>query len=219
MSSSTGAFRLDMTMMFAVHTALRRELEQIARIAAGTTDDPVRILRTAAGWQMFKTYLHVHHTSEDDTLWPVMEGVLAQRPDDLALLAALEAEHAGIDPLLESIDAALVDREYGHERLGGLTDGLVTALTTHLRHEETDGLPLIDAVVTDQQWAAFGQEHGKRIGPDAPRYLPWVLDAQDAAITADILERMPEPLRVAYRDQWRGAYLSMDRWAAGSQRD
>jgi len=219
MTGTNGAFRLDMTMMYAVHAALRRDLEQIARIAARTTDDPVRILRTATGWQMFTGYLHVHHTCEDDALWPVMARTLAQRPDDLALLAALEAEHARIDPLLESIDAALVDPEYGHQRLGGLTDELVSALTAHLRHEEVDGLPLIDAVVTDQQWAAFGQEHGTRVGADAPRYLPWLLDGRDTSTTALILQRMPEPLRQSYQDQWRPAYVSTDRWAAGSPLD
>ena len=65
---------------------------------------------------------------------------LADRPDDLALLDAMEAEHAAIDPLLESIDAALVDREGGPERLGDLVDALHTNLTGHLTHEEADAL-------------------------------------------------------------------------------
>ena len=118
-------FKLDMTMMFAIHDALRRELVQIARITDRVTDDPQHILRSAAGWQMFKSYLHVHHTCEDDMLWPVLEQSLASRPDDLALLAALEAEHAAIDPLLAAIDAALPDRDSGPEQIGGLTDALV----------------------------------------------------------------------------------------------
>ena len=54
---NTKAFRLDMTMMFAIHDALRRELQHIARITASTTDDPNHIIRSAIGWQMFKTYL------------------------------------------------------------------------------------------------------------------------------------------------------------------
>jgi hypothetical protein len=50
-------FRLDMTMMYAMHHALRRELERIARITARPDDDPRHVLATAAGWEMFKTYL------------------------------------------------------------------------------------------------------------------------------------------------------------------
>lgn len=212
--SNTKAFRLDMTMMLAIHDALRRELQHITRITADPTDDPSRILHSAAGWQMFKTYLHVHHTCEDDLLWPVMEQKLADRPDDLALVVALDAEHATIDPLLSAIDAALADRDSGPRRLGALTDALATALTAHLSHEETDGLALIDATVAERQWEQFGNEHGKRLRPEAPRYLPWLLEGQDSRKTDRILENIPELLRHAYRDQWRPAYAEFDRWAA-----
>ena len=78
--------RLDMTMMYAVHDALRREAEHIARLSARAGDDPWRVLRTAAGWEMFKAYLRVHHTTEDDVLWPAMHEALTERPDGLALL-------------------------------------------------------------------------------------------------------------------------------------
>ena len=66
----------------------------------------------------------------------------------LTLLAALEAEHAKIDPLLGAIDAALSDRDSGSQRLGALTSELATAVIDHLAHEEAAGLELIDATVT-----------------------------------------------------------------------
>ncbi len=214
--NTTKEYRLDMTMMFAIHGALRRELGHIARVAAKSSDDARHVMVTAAGWQMFKSYLHLHHACEDDMLWPVMEKSLAERPDDLALLAALEAEHAAIDPLIRAIDATLANLanpSSGSERLGDLADALSTTINTHLRHEEGEGLGLIDANVTEQQWQDFGQEHGKRNGPDAPRYLPWLLDGLDDAAAEHILERIPGPLRAAYRDEWLGAYHRSDRWA------
>ena len=91
-------YKHDMAMMLAFHDALRRELGHIARVTASRTDDPRHVMATAAGWQMFKNYLHVHHGCEDDVLWPALERTLADRPDDLALLAAMEAEHAAIEP-------------------------------------------------------------------------------------------------------------------------
>jgi hypothetical protein len=36
----------------------------------------------------------------------------------------MEAEHAAIDPLIETIDAALVDRDSGPERVAELTGAL-----------------------------------------------------------------------------------------------
>ncbi|WP_084963218.1 hemerythrin domain-containing protein [Thermoactinospora rubra] len=204
--------RLDMTMMFAVHDALRRELTHLARITSRTGDDPRRLLAAAVGWELFKGYLHVHHTSEDDKLWPAMRRAVAGRPDDLALLDAMEAEHAVIDPLLAAIDAAVADADSGHERLGGLVDQLTTDLTGHLKHEETDALPLIGATLGEREWTEFGQEHSRRVGPDARGYLPWVLDGMDEERRAAILGRFPEHLRETYARDWRPAFEQISRW-------
>lgn len=208
---------LDMTMMFAIHDALRRELERIARITARADDDPRHVLSAAVGWELFKKFLTVHHTSEDITVWPVMERALAGRPDELALLAAMEAEHAVIDPLLADIDAALADRESGPQRLTGLTDTLYTQLSGHLDHEERDALQLIDITLTQEQWAAFSAEQRTGIGGDSARYLPWLLDDIDAVKVAGVLGKLPEPLRNAYETEWRSAYEALDIW--GSKAD
>jgi hemerythrin-like domain-containing protein len=210
-------YKHDMAMMLAFHDALRRELGHIARVTASRTDDPRHVMATAAGWQMFKNYLHVHHGCEDDVLWPALEKTLADRPDDLALLAAMEAEQGAIDPLLTAIDATMANPASGPERLGDLADALATTLGAHLRHEEGEGLDLIDANITDEQWQDFGQEHGQRFGEEAPRVFPWILDGLDAAKTEHILEFVPEPLRAVYRNQWLGAYQQLDRWGASAE--
>jgi hypothetical protein len=103
------AFKKDMTMMYAVHDALRRELDRIARVTARTDDDPKHVLRTAAGWGMFKSYLHVHHTTEDELFWPPLRKSPPEDSHATALLDAMEAEHGAIDPFLAAIDAALAD--------------------------------------------------------------------------------------------------------------
>jgi hypothetical protein len=181
------------------------------RCAANWTD-PKHVLRTAAGWQMFKSFLDVHHTSEDDMLWPPMRKVLADDSDGMALLDAMEAEHAAIDPLPVAIDAALADRESGPQRLGELTDTLATALCAHLDHEEAEGLALIDATVTEEQWQAFGIESGKRIGGDAQRFVPWMLEGATPDVTATALGQFPPPLQQAYRDEWQPAYARLALW-------
>jgi hypothetical protein len=206
------AFRLDMTMMYAVHDALRRELERIARIAARVGDDPRQVLSTAVGWEIFKAYLRVHHTSEDDAVWPAMYQVLAERPDDLALLDAMEAEHAAIDPALEAIDAALADPNSGPGGLGDLADSLVTVLAAHLKHEESEGLALMDATLTAQQWQHFADVHRERIGTDARRYLPWLLDSAPEATASAVLRFMPEQIRSAYSADWKPAYDRLSLW-------
>ncbi|WP_433143775.1 hemerythrin domain-containing protein [Actinomadura nitritigenes] len=206
--------KLDMTSMYTFHDALRRDLRHIAGVTARPDDDPRRVLATAVGWELFKKALHAHHTAEDEALWPVMREALAGRPDGLALLDAMEAEHAAVDPVIEAIDAALADRESGPVRLGELTDTLATALGGHLEHEEDEALALIGATLSEAQWLEFGQASGKYVGPDAPRVIPWMLDGASEAAAAAMLAPLPEPVRATYANEWVPAYKALDLWGA-----
>jgi iron-sulfur cluster repair protein YtfE (RIC family) len=146
---------LDMAAMYAVHGALRREVELVARVTVRVGSDPRRVLRTAAGWRQFKETLRAHLSAEDGLLWPALRQQLAGRPDELVLLEALEAEHAAIDQLVAMIDELLGDPETELLRLGDLTDSLVTGLGGHLAHEEAAAIPLIQRVLPAAHWAAF----------------------------------------------------------------
>lgn len=214
---TTGRTKLDMTMMYAVHDALRRDLREIEAIARTAGDDPRRTLRTAAGWELFKRFLHVHHSTEDIAVWPVMEVKLTGRAADLALLRAMEQEHARIDPVLERIDDALADRDHGHERLADLADLLMAELSGHLVHEESQALRLIDDVLSEQEWERFAELHRDRIGADGPRYMPWVLEQGDPNRVAAIVNRFPPPLQAAYRDVWAPGFAALRRWQRDSQ--
>ena len=155
---------LDMTTMYATHDALRRQAGHLARVTTRVDGDPRAVLRAAAGWDLFRTRLHVHDTAEDQVLWPVLRRALAGSPADLTLLEAMEAEHAALGQVVEAIGAALAHAEIGMDRLGDLTDSLVTGLTGHLRHEEDQLLPVIQAVITQERWAHFEQIHTQWIG-------------------------------------------------------
>ncbi|MGW1989191.1 hemerythrin domain-containing protein [Embleya sp. NPDC001921] len=205
-------FKNDMSMMYTFHDALRRELGRIARITADASDDPRQVLQAAIGWEMFKRYLHVHHSAEDDVLWPAIRSAVQDRPDELAVLDAMEAEHAIVDPGLNAVDAALADREGGPERLAMIVERLVGGLSGHLAHEEDEALEIVDAHVTPDVLRRFGAEHGIRIGDDSPRYLPWLLDGASTDTVANVLGLLPEPLRAAYRNEWQPAYAGLDIW-------
>jgi hypothetical protein len=57
---------------------------------------------------------------------------------------------------------------------------LATKLTAHLAHEESDGLPLIDASLTPQEWQNFAQHHTERLRGDAATSMPWLLNGASA---------------------------------------
>ncbi|MDJ0343449.1 hemerythrin domain-containing protein [Streptomyces sp. H10-C2] len=91
-------------MMYAVHNAFERDLDRLISLAdRGVVPGPA----VRADWEQCTTYLHIHHTAEDTHLWPVLRAKLADRPTDLELLEEMEREHAGLDALLDALDAAL----------------------------------------------------------------------------------------------------------------
>jgi hypothetical protein len=194
----TPEHRLDMTMMFAFHDALRRDLDRIGRMEARSD-----------GWDLFETLLHVHHTVEDDALWPVVREAVGGRAEDLALLDTMAAEHAELGPLLEAIDDELAQ---GGSAPEARTE-LATKLREHLRHEEEAALPLIDATLTEEQWMTFGITATQRVGPNMPQFLPWLLDGADDDMAARVLAIVPPPVAETCRNEWQPAYAAKDWWA------
>ena len=92
----TTDFELDMTMMYAVHDALRRDLQPVVQMTA-----------RSEGWDFFERFLQAHHVAEDDALWPVLRERLVGRHEDLTVLDEMAAEHDALGPLLEAIDDGL----------------------------------------------------------------------------------------------------------------
>jgi hypothetical protein len=181
---------LDFTMMYVFHDALRRDLGRLTSFKGG--ERPL-------GWDLFTRFLHIHHTAEDELLWPAV-------PVDDPVLTAMAAEHATLDPLLDAVDTALrtnTDHRAAAERLA-------EGLTAHLRHEEEDALPLLDRHLAPEALARFGGAHRERAGDDFPRYLPWLLDEQPRE--ARILDGLPEQFRTAYLEKWRPEYAGLALW-------
>ncbi|MEU9035348.1 hemerythrin domain-containing protein [Streptomyces sp. NPDC048352] len=205
----------DLTVMYAMHDALRRELAHLDRMTTGADRDPGQLPATA-GWVLFKKALHAHHTAEDEALWPVLRGRLAGRPKDLALLEAMEAEHAAIVPLIKAIDAALAEPEVDQLGLGILIDALATGLAGHLKHEEDAALPLVRRALTAEHWGRFRQVQAQLIYPDAPLMLPWLLDGTDERTAAKLLAPLPASVRTAYTAEWAPVYTVLDRWSPGT---
>ena len=200
----------DLTIMLAAHAAFRRDLTRLVRAAAAASrSDPARRQSVAAGWELFKHELHLHHTAEDEIIWPALRPRLAHSEHALSVLDAMEEEHELIDPLLASVDAAFAR----HEPAAGVIDALTSALTGHLRHEERDGLPLIGVALTSAEWRGVGFKIARRNGmSQGAEMFAWILDGagrQDAATT---LGSLPPPLRLLYRAVWKPRFNKTPRW-------
>jgi Hemerythrin HHE cation binding domain len=204
-------YRLDMTTMFTIHDAFRRNLVEIARVA---DHDGSPGLQSQLGWELFKKFLVVHHQTEDDVVWPVLRAHVKDDPGRVAVVDELEAEHSGIEPWFTAIDTALGYRGEDSPTLADFVGELATRVTAHLAHEEDDGLALIDEFLTREEWQAFAREHGRRLINDASTYVPWLLDGARPAAVENFLSTIPPPLAAAYREHWAPDYAATDLWAA-----
>lgn len=201
------AGQVDFTMMYAAHDAFTRDLQRLtAAVEAGQIADPA--VRT--GWAMFKKQLRLHHTAEDTSLWPLLRKKIT-RPDDVAVLDAMEDEHAHIDPQLQSVDKALAASDA--VILTASVQALAQGLDAHMRHEENKALPLIETFLGPDGWAAFGRAIRKTLGlRGGSEYFPWVLDDVPIVMQAKVLGLLPPPARVLYRLLWAPKYQRIPRW-------
>jgi iron-sulfur cluster repair protein YtfE (RIC family) len=200
----------DLTIMIAAHDAFRRDLTRLARTASAA-NDPARRQSVQAGWELFKRELHVHHTAEDEIIWPALRPRLAYSPAALSVLAAMEAEHGLIDPLLAAVDAQFAAT--GSDRVADVIDALTSALTGHLRHEERDGLPLIGVALTAAEWRGVGRKMASKNGLAASAEMfAWILDGTDRDHSKATLAQLPPPLRLLYRARWKPRFDKTPRW-------
>ena len=183
----------DLTIMLAAHDAFRRDLTRLVRAAAAADlSDPARRRSVAAGWELFKHELHLHHTAEDEVIWPVLRPRLAHSEHALSVLDAMEEEHERIDPLLAAVDAAFAQRR--EDSLADVIDALVTTLTGHLAHEERDGLPLIGVALTAAEWRNVGFKIARRNGlSEGGEMFAWILDGADGNPGAPPPPPLPPP--------------------------
>ena len=184
---------VDLAGMFLMHHGFRRDLDSFVRVVPqAELGDRARWQALARRWQLFSVVLHKHHTGEDAGLWPLLLDRVDAAGDSAArvTLEAMEAEHADIDPLLESCGQGL-------EHLAATADAdaraalevrLVAArqiLGAHLAHEEADALALVQRYLSQQDWETVERDHfaaGYSVG-ESLRAVCWVLDG------------LPEPAR------------------------
>jgi hemerythrin-like domain-containing protein len=215
-----GSGDADLTVMIAAHDAFRRDLASLARAAQGASRrGPDGQRSVAAGWELFKRQLHLHHAAEDAVVWPVLRERLGRSAHALSVLDEMEAEHGQVDPLLAAVDAgfaSVIGPPGGHPgtgRLAGAVDALATSLARHLAHEEKDGLPLIGVALTAAEWRGVGFKIARGNGLSAGgEMFSWMLSAATPDQAPAIMRQLPPPARMLYRAVWKPRFDKTGRW-------
>lgn len=190
--------------MYLMHHAFRRDLTAFAAAAQSTpVSDRAAWRALDERWTLFSMALHHHHSGEDAGLWPVLTG----RADAAGreTLAAMEAEHAEIDPLLEACAAGFrrLATSADEDTRAALAVRLVAAresLGRHLHHEETEALPLVQRLMSQAEWDHMDEEHFKKgLGlTQILRILPWAT----YGLPAHVRDRLLRESGWAFKLMW-----------------
>jgi hemerythrin-like domain-containing protein len=212
---------LDLNGMYMAHHAFRRDLARFAAAARNTPVEATDVWRAlAVRWSQFSDILHHHHTTEDDVLWPQLLDVVDAAGDGegRATLEAMEAEHELIDPLLQSCAAgfaamARTPDAATRDRLAETAASARDTLADHLRHEETEALPLVQALLPQEGWDRVEKAAGSGQSPRKLFFLvPWAADGLSADQLETIVATLGAPFRVLLSLS-RGRYERRERVA------
>ena len=180
---------LDLNGMYMAHHAFRRDLVRFAAAARNTPVEAVDVWRAlAVRWEQFGEILHHHHTTEDDVLWPQLLEMVDARGRET--LEAMEAEHDLIDPLLAACAAGFAAMGQApdadtREQLAARAATARDTLSDHMRHEETEALPLVQALMSAEGWERVEKAAGEGRSLKGLSFLvPWIADS----LTAEQLE-------------------------------
>jgi hypothetical protein len=218
----------DTRMMAIVHGALRRDLLR-GREVASAPRYPEGRQRRALGehvaWLM--DFLHAHHTAEDEGLWPA---VRAKHPAAGPLLDSLEADHQRIEPAAVALRSAgeryaASTADDARTDLVGALDDLAALLFPHLDREVAEGMPVVAATLTDQEWRTIEQKYNIKTKSFAQLGFEghWLLDDIDPVGYDVVVHTVPAVPRFillhgfarAYR-RWQAAVWDPDHAGPGA---
>ena len=204
---------VDLSMMYLMHHAFRRDL---TAFAAAVPRTPLADLRTWAAlarrWEIFSTALHHHHAGEDTWLWPAL--MERAGDDERDTLVAMEAEHGHIDPLLtacaERIRAHAAGTAWPVAR-AALAVHLVDARETlgrHLAHEERDAMGILQRHLTQADWESIEVHFAEGIEKrELLTLVPWLLHGLPEPVRAEVYAKAGAVPRLI----WRLTHRSFER--------
>ena len=191
----------DTTMMRIVHDALRRDLAESER---GARPSRARASATSAApsarhltWMM--RFLHAHHASEDDGLYPLVRERAGADADAVEVLDRMARGHEAIATAIAAVEAAAAalgadGSDDAARRTVVALDALGAVLLPHLQEEEDDAMPIVvDGSITAAEWQAIEKEHN--LDPKSMSELGfeghWLIDGASDADRATVIGLVP----------------------------
>ena len=188
----------DTRMMGIVHSALRRDLARATgALSRQPVPDDAQRVAIAQHTEAMMVFLHVHHSGEDDWLWPTIRRVNPAASD---VLDQMDADHRTIAPLMAKVTEAAAAYEKsatGREPLEKALNELRGTLDPHLRREEVEMMPIVSSTLTARQWDGWEREYYVKTKTKKDLGLEghWLIDGGDRAVYDHVVGKVNPVLR------------------------
>jgi len=196
--------------MVIIHRVFRREFTLLPlQIAAVADGDVQRAERIGAHAALLLDVLHHHHEGEDLLLWPRLR---ERAPNRSTLFDTMDTEHSTLAEAVERVQQQLARWRAGAEtaaatELAAAIADLTPALIEHLDQEERDVLPLVNELLTQDEWNELGQRAFSLLTPaDAMTVLAQMGEESPDDEWQAFMTHLPEPVQHAYRTEALPAY-------------
>jgi iron-sulfur cluster repair protein YtfE (RIC family) len=202
-ASGSAAQGVDLSFVRMLHAKFRSDFallaEKLRTNRAGQGPSGAAIARW---YDNLVTQLHHHHSIEDTELLPILRA----KSDDPALngpLDVVRSQHDEMDEILARVEEGMRSIRFeaaASEKLIAAVDELVVHLNQHLDDEERDAFPVLEKLMTADEFEQFEAAVRKQMGlRGAAVTFPWVLDGADEPTRQAILGELPLPMRLVCR--------------------
>ena len=218
MSSTGGLAAREMPI---IHRIFRRQFAEVrALVQQVPAAEATRVSAVADHLGFLLDGLHMHHTTEDDLVWPKL---LDRAGLDAPLVQRMEVQHQQIDASVDQVRAATSAwrSDPTPETSVALADRIgefLGVVEAHLDEEEQVVVPLIDRHLTEAEWREVGQRGFEKFTP-AQRWIATgqLVEVSTPEETAMMFGQLPPPVKVLWHLIGKRKYRRYIALARGGQ--
>ena len=185
-----------------IHRIFRRQFAEVqALVQEVPAGDATRVGAVADHLGFLLDGLYMHHTTEDDWIWPKL---LDRAGLDAPLVARMEEQHQQIDVSVAVVRAAMSawrsdPKTATSSALADRLSKFLVVLLNHLDEEEKVVVPLIDRHLTEAEWQDVGQRGFEKFTP-AQRWLATgqMVEVATPEEVAMMFAQLPPPVKVLW---------------------
>ena len=207
--SNPGTYTTDTSDMFSVHRALLNALGEAPTYVSSAIFNAQRAEMIGSFYENVLEFLHVHHTGEDELVYPLLE---ERCKEELPLIQRIDAQHKYLDEPMDAGRSAIAawraapSPEEAQAVLDSLSS-IVETLRPHLSDEEIYVVPLCSAWISSEEWSRLPGHAIMSFRADKP-FLAFglVYEQLDADRRDAVLAGMPPEFRTVVTEQWLPAF-------------